>query len=277
MALSVVASCRRHTLAEVVVLLLLLVVVSGCVLLVEASYAPYVKVDCKTSSHLEVEVRGFNYTVANQTVLVHVARLPYCNHFHVLPSLGGCPNHVNVSVTAAANGCYFATNGNFFGSGNKSCEGSIISDGREIQINEQFDANFGITKNNELVIGTLTLKEIRDLKFQQLISNKPVMIREGKNLQRPGGEIAPRTAIGFNSRHDIVLIQVDGAEVQYVGLTLGQLGDLMVKEGITEGINLDGGGSSVTWYKDRVVSYPTCTDTLMRICERPVTVVMCMK
>ena len=39
--------------------------------------------------------------------------------------------------------------------------------------------------------------------------------------------------------------------------------------------NLDGGGSSVSVYKGKVISKPTCLDTHF-ICQRPVTSITCI-
>ena len=63
----------------------------------------------------------------------------------------------------------------------------------------------------------------------------------------------------------------------YTGFTLNQLGQLMLRLGVVEGINLDGGGSSVAYYNGKVISKPTCNDDANHICERPVTAITCIR
>jgi exopolysaccharide biosynthesis protein len=56
-----------------------------------------------------------------------------------------------------------------------------------------------------------------------------------------------------------------------------ELADLFISLGAINGVALDGGGSSVSYYDGRVISSPTCTDTITRICERNVTSITCAK
>ncbi len=55
----------------------------------------------------------------------------------------------------------------------------------------------------------------------------------------------PRTALGVRADGSLVLAAVDGRQPSYsVGVTADDLGDLLVAQGATEAINLDGGGST---------------------------------
>jgi hypothetical protein len=57
----------------------------------------------------------------------------------------------------------------------------------------------------------------------------------------------PRTAVGYDeATRKLWLIEVDGRQLPYSdGMTLPELASLMEALGIDEGLNLDGGGSSV--------------------------------
>ncbi len=127
------------------------------------------------------------------------------------------------------------------------------------------------------MIGELTPQDIGELRFQQLISNSPWIVKNGQNQETSGGEIAPRTTIGYNKKGELLIVEVDGAEAQRIGLTLYETAELMISLGAQQVLNLDGGGSSVVYYKGHVISQPTCTDTIYEICERAVTTIACVK
>jgi Phosphodiester glycosidase len=63
-------------------------------------------------------------------------------------------------------------------------------------------------------------------------------------------ERAPRSAVGVSAagRH-MRLVTVDGRQAASVGLTLAQLGTLLVEMGLDDAVNLDGGGSSTLVYR----------------------------
>lgn len=58
--------------------------------------------------------------------------------------------------------------------------------------------------------------------------------------------VAPRTAYGIDqSGRTLIILVVDGRQPHYSeGVTLAELGDLMLSYGIYTGVNMDGGGSS---------------------------------
>jgi exopolysaccharide biosynthesis protein len=66
---------------------------------------------------------------------------------------------------------------------------------------------------------------------------------------------APRTAIGYNSYGETLMITVDGRKKDHsVGCTLNELGRIMVELGALEAINLDGGGSSTMVVNGKAVN-----------------------
>jgi exopolysaccharide biosynthesis protein len=87
--------------------------------------------------------------------------------------------------------------------------------------------------------------------------------------------IAPRTAIGTDSSGRVMIFQADGVEDLKRGLTLYQLAEWLVTLKAYNFINLDGGGSSVTYYNNTVVSVPTCLDKPFE-CQRMVTTMTCV-
>ena len=60
-----------------------------------------------------------------------------------------------------------------------------------------------------------------------------------------GGVAAPRTNVGITADGDVLMVVVDGRQTYSVGMTLSEMGDLMLQLGAVTAFNLDGGGSSV--------------------------------
>jgi hypothetical protein len=94
----------------------------------------------------------------------------------------------------------------------------------------------------------VTVSGKRDI--QEVIGGFPILVREGRReiVGTPSEYLArrhPRTAACYN-REKIIFAVVDGRQPQLsVGMTLEELGDLMVSLGCTVAMNTDGGGSSV--------------------------------
>jgi len=68
----------------------------------------------------------------------------------------------------------------------------------------------------------------------------------------------PRTAVGLSrNRRKLLLVVADGRREGVPGLTLPELATLMVEAGACTALNLDGGGSSALWLRDRIVNRPS--------------------
>ena len=75
----------------------------------------------------------------------------------------------------------------------------------------------------------------------------------------------PRTAVGLSAdRRRLLLLVADGRRAEAAGPTLPELAALLVEVGACTALNLDGGGSSALWVRDRVVNQPS------DLVERPV-------
>lgn len=68
----------------------------------------------------------------------------------------------------------------------------------------------------------------------------------------------PRTGIGFSRDSTrIILVVVDGRQAESAGMTLPEFADLMIEQGIWQGLNLDGGGSTVMVVEGKIVNSPS--------------------
>lgn len=112
----------------------------------------------------------------------------------------------------------------------------------------------------------LTLQPLKE-PIVQAICGMPRLVRDGKiNIEtnRSNRDVfvatrQPRTAIGVNkSRKTLYIVTVDGRQSDYsVGMTLSELADFMIKLGVNDGLNLDGGSSTTLWLKGKVVNRPS--------------------
>lgn len=66
----------------------------------------------------------------------------------------------------------------------------------------------------------------------------------------------PRTALGFIPPGRLVLLVADGRTTASAGLSFREITTIFLELGVTTAINLDGGGSSAMWIKDRIVNVP---------------------
>jgi len=95
-------------------------------------------------------------------------------------------------------------------------------------------------------------------KLEQLIGGNTWLVKNGI-ANTDNGDRHPRTSIGFN--HDtskIFLFSLDGRQAALsVGMSYKELGNYMIKWGVYQGLNLDGGGSTTMVVRDVIVNSPS--------------------
>ena len=93
----------------------------------------------------------------------------------------------------------------------------------------------------------------------------PILISDGKiNItseeevffNTPVDGVQPRSAIGYRTNGDIVIMVVDGRQVDSRGVYLQELAILMLQFNCHEALNLDGGGSSTLIIDKKLVNRP---------------------
>ena len=109
----------------------------------------------------------------------------------------------------------------------------------------------------------------------QVVGGFPQLLAEGRRVgdllvsENPSFAAArhPRTAVGFDpSTGHLWIVGVDGRQPGYSdGMTLPELASLMEALGVTDAVNLDGGGSTVMVLRGVAVSRPSDAEG-----ERPV-------
>ena len=103
------------------------------------------------------------------------------------------------------------------------------------------------------------------------VSGWPMVVEECEPVARlPGSDHFtraphPRTAVGLSAVGlQLFLVVADGRREGVPGLTLPELATLLDELGACTALNLDGGGSSAMWVRDRIVNQPS------DLTERPV-------
>jgi exopolysaccharide biosynthesis protein len=142
--------------------------------------------------------------------------------------------------------------------------GIIMANGKTV-FNDIEDENakknvVALTKSGKLLVGPHSIKEMKESGVTEAVSFGPALIVNGKktiNNGDGGWGIAPRTAIAQRNDGSIILLVIDGRQVNSLGATLREVQDLLYDEyGAYNATNLDGGSSSTLFYNDEIVNSP---------------------
>ncbi|MGA0920205.1 MAG: phosphodiester glycosidase family protein [Gemmatimonadaceae bacterium] len=117
--------------------------------------------------------------------------------------------------------------------------------------------------------GVAGVRPARRLAPRATVGGWPILVRDSVSLAPQADSLErtapafsaarhPRSAIGTSEGGRILwLIAVDGRQTASAGMTLVELAELMRELGITEGLNLDGGGSTALWVGGQVRNRPS--------------------
>lgn len=118
-----------------------------------------------------------------------------------------------------------------------------------------------LLKDKDVDLTIKTIPEWNNVKH--IISGGPYLIKNGEvfvdmTAQKLGaiGGRNPRTAVGYTSDNNLILLTADGREGSSIGMTLMELARFMQSLGCIGAINLDGGGSTVMYVNGSVVNKP---------------------
>ncbi|MBK5242397.1 phosphodiester glycosidase family protein [Clostridium sp.] len=167
---------------------------------------------------------------------------------------------------AAVNGGGFADNveGSLWTGTGANPAGIIMASGKTV-FNDSEDENLkrdvvALTKAGKLLVGPHSIKEMEKNGVTEAVSFGPALIVNGKktiNNGDGGWGIAPRTAIAQRNDGSIILLVIDGRQVNSLGATLREVQDLLYDEyGAYNATNLDGGSSSTLFYNDEIINSP---------------------
>ncbi|WP_266202452.1 phosphodiester glycosidase family protein [Pontibacter kalidii] len=175
---------------------------------------------------------------------------------------------IKTSEAAASVGATVAINGSFFDTSKGGStvffkkNGEIINTTRSGFTPYRENAGFAIGADGSISVvkkpaaGWSALTQAHTLLASGpllVLENKPVdQVQEVFNTNRH-----PRTAVGITADNHLIAVVVDGRFTEAHGMTTEELATVMHALGCVEAMNLDGGGSSTAWIRNRgVVNYP---------------------
>ncbi|MCX7951470.1 MAG: phosphodiester glycosidase family protein [Clostridiales bacterium] len=149
---------------------------------------------------------------------------------------------------------------NFTGTGGHPT-GIVIENGKIVYKDDVDKFSIvGFDENDVLIVGSYTLKQIKNKKIRDAVSFGPPLIVNGKPMIKKGDGgwgIAPRTAIGQRQDGAVLLLTIDGRQKDSIGATLKEVQDILLKYGAYNASNLDGGSSTTMYYQGKVVNKPS--------------------
>jgi exopolysaccharide biosynthesis protein len=134
-------------------------------------------------------------------------------------------------------------------------EGIVISDGAfKWGANSGTVCVMGFDEEGILHVGDMTATTARNLGLQEALSFGPALIINGvpQNVRASG--VNPRTAIGQRADGAVLLLVVDGRQIDSVGATFRNLVDIFLEFDAVNAGNLDGGSSTLMVYDGDVIN-----------------------
>lgn len=178
------------------------------------------------------------------------------------------------STMAARTNAILAINGDYYGSRER---GFMVRNGITYRSSSMgydalaimADGSFRTVEEDAVALSDLTAAGA-----VHVFSFGPALIQQGQITVTAADEVGkamaenPRTAIGMIAPGHYLFIVSDGRTSNSDGLSLLELAEFMQALGVSEGYNLDGGGSSTMVFMGEVINNPTTNGR--RISERSV-------
>lgn len=125
-----------------------------------------------------------------------------------------------------------------------------IPDGHYVIHGQGSTANFvaGLNVGDEITVTMSAMAGGNRIDPREVVCGQPWMLRNGVTINDGNPDMHPRTCIGYaNGGQTLIFMVVDGRSLISDGCRTSHLGDLLRYTGATEGMNLDGGGSSTLY------------------------------
>lgn len=137
-------------------------------------------------------------------------------------------------------------------------DGLTIADGEVFMAGNE-RTFVGFTEEHILFVGDIDQESAEDLHIQCGVSFGPALIINGQGVYGRYMEsgINPRTAIGQRADGAVLMLVIDGRQMHSVGCSFGDVRDVMIDFGAVNACNLDGGSSTVMYYKGEIINSPS--------------------
>lgn len=118
----------------------------------------------------------------------------------------------------------------------------------------------GFDEQDNLVVGTYTKQEIKELKIRDAVEPFYKLTINGKDRIKSGNGgygLHPRTAIGQTSTGTVLMLVIDGRQLHSIGATMKDCQDILKSYGAINSAALDGGSSSIMYYDGKIQTKPS--------------------
>ena len=154
-------------------------------------------------------------------------------------------------AVAAINGGGFEDSG---GLGNGGMPvGLVVSEGkvRHTGSGGKYDITVGFNQDNIMLIGKASESDAKKKGIRDAITFGPALVVNGEPVDAKGSSsgLNPRTAIGQRADGAVLMLVIDGRQASSLGATYADLISIMLDYGAVNAINMDGGSSSLMYYK----------------------------
>ena len=146
--------------------------------------------------------------------------------------------------------------------------GLVIQDGK-IKHGSRYESYSicGFDKNGILYVGKMTGAKALEKGIVSACSFGPALIMNGvpaNKTQSFSSGRNPRTAIGQRADGAVLLLAIEGRQVDSLGATYDELVDILYEYGAVNATNLDGGSSTIMYYKGEKVIRPSTIASVSR-------------
>ena len=132
--------------------------------------------------------------------------------------------------------------------------GLVVSDGELKHKGNpgKYNITVGFNQDNIMIIGQkMSVEEAKEKDLRDAITFGPALIVNGEPANASGlsSGLNPRTAIGQRSDGAVLMLVIDGRQASSLGATYADLISIMLDFGAVNAVNMDGGSSSLLYYK----------------------------
>ena len=132
--------------------------------------------------------------------------------------------------------------------------GLVVSEGQLKHKGDpgKYNITVGFNQDNIMIIGKkMSVEEAKEKGMRDAITFGPALIVNGEpaNVSGLSSGLNPRTAIGQRSDGAVLMLVIDGRQASSLGATYADLISIMLDFGAVNAVNMDGGSSSLLYYK----------------------------
>lgn len=134
--------------------------------------------------------------------------------------------------------------------------GMVVSQGQLYHGTGYYSTVIGFNKDNILVFGDWSTREAYDQGIRDAVAFGPVLVSNGEPVAKKGSGsgLNPRTGIGQRADGAVLMLIIEGRNASSLGGTFSDMIELFMDFGAVNAANLDGGSSSMLYYKGDYVS-----------------------